>query len=994
MCKTLDIDVRSKRVLTYTYGVMNKYLYTFFIALLLWACQDEEEKRPLFLKTELEENILNIPTDGKSEEIEIYTNVDMLTLSSAVQEGYDWCQIEVVLTATERQMLLVTVDPNKGINKRGAEFTLSGQGVESIQLKIMQLGTTPDILVDSEKKSLTSEGQEFSLKVTTNVDCELTNNEDWLQLLGENSDTRGMAEKNYRYKVSVNKSLAPRRDTIYIKTMEDETPLVVKVPIEQNPGNIDDVLSEDIKLEVITEVKLTQGEAYKPVADVIDGKLETFFSSKKNSTVPNQPVILEFTVKEGTERVDYVVLHQNPIANNTNQLTKGTLYYKSDVVPEWTECATFGETAIVPNIRLKVEVANPLQFKLELERTKPEDPKIAPNVSLAEFECYQYGEGGDFDLEADKQYFENDVFSMLKSGVTVEDINKITHPMVKAVAQELLNETYEKEFRVRTYQSCKDPAVVGKELTIGKRSICDNPTGLFFEKDKKSIVFVSSSIGKESINLYIKDWRENGGQETIALKAGLNVITPTVEGMGYIQYWTNTNVSLPEVEIHVCFGNEIGFWDVNAGHTNEDWRRILAMALDKSQQLNITNAMMDVLGKHVQLINTVNAFNTHCPADIVTVMEMHDQLMFIEYSIMGLVKYETVPQNRMLGVRSWGSGNPNWNGTSGNFPNSELNMLNKAAFLNDIWLFGHEFGHGNQIGQMKEAGWAEVTNNLYTQEAMYRMNNGQCRIEHGQYKRPGYGDNVYGDRFNEYFHESIINKEPYLTHGGELKNDERGEYYSLDAFMTLAPLWQLSLFFQYTESAPWYKPDFWADVHWNAILDKTDTSSNYGLQYMNFMKRCMDATGYNLCDFFEKMGLLHKINMKVGGYGTPKRIEITEAMINEIRTYGQKFAAIPGNAMLHYISGNSLEFFKKRQSVQGTYGQGITDRGLVKIISHDIWKNAVVYETYKNDELLEITISGTGTINNSSTLVRYPEGATCIEAVAWNGEKTLVFGSR
>lgn len=140
------------------------------------------------------------------------------------------------------------------------------------------------------------------------------------------------------------------------------------------------------------------------------------------------------------------------------------------------------------------------------------------------------------------------------------------------------------------------------------------------------------------MDLYLRDWRENGGKQTIGLKSGLNMLEAEIDGMGYIQYWTDTEVAAPAVKIHVCYGNEFGFWDVRAGHTNEDWKRILSLANTCTERLNITNAMLDVLGERVQLINTVNAFNIHCPSDIASVMNMHDELMQIEYTVMGLVK--------------------------------------------------------------------------------------------------------------------------------------------------------------------------------------------------------------------------------------------------------------------------------------------------------------------------------------------------------------------
>ena len=52
-----------------------------------------------------------------------------------------------------------------------------------------------------------------------------------------------------------------------------------------------------------------------------------------------------------------------------------------------------------------------------------------------------------------------------------------------------------------------------------------------------------------------------------------------------------------------------------------------------------------------------------------------------------------------------------------------------------------------------------------------------------------------------------------------------------------------------------------------------------------------------------------------------------------------------------------------------------------------------LHETYAGDELVEICIVGTGSTNNSSTFVRYPEGATCIKAVSWDGKREAVCGT-
>lgn len=971
-----------------------KHIFLFLVLFFfLLACSDtKEDLIDPYLTVELENNVFNVPIEGKTGTVEVRTNLSDWELLPKIPGGYNWCKTSIGLSASDIHLLTFNVASNEGVGRRDAEYTLCGTGVESIPLRVVQLGSEPEILVNVESKLLSKEAQTFIIKVTANIDYTIQNEEGWLTLKQESLDTRGMVESEYQYSVTANLGLSARRDVIRIKSdSQNGDPVMIEIPIEQESADVEDVIPEDIKVK-IEGVKMIQGTVYgdgKSGPDkTIDGDPSTYYGS--GTSAKREPIIFEYTLTEGIEKVDYIILYQRKSGvTQHNQLTKGEIEYKSAKFAEWTKCGSFDESNIVPSIRVDINVVNPTHFRLTFERTpKPNQGSVA----LAEFECYQKAENTDFDLTADATYFEDNVFSQLKSTTTQTDILKITHPMIRAVAQELLDNTYPNEFRVRTYLSCKNPAKVGSELTIGKRSICDNPTGLFFEKGKKYIIFVGNEVGNNAIELYIRDWRENGGSQTIVLKSGLNMLKAEIDGMGYVQYWTDTEDALPGMKIHVCYGNEIGFWDTRAGHTNEDWKRILKLANTYIQRLNITNAMLDVLGEHVQLINTVNAFNNNCPSDIVSVMSMHDKLMYIEYKMMGLVKNHVLPRNRMLGVRSWG-GSPNWNGTCANFPNSEQAMLDKGVFLNNIWVFGHEFGHGNQVAQMKGAGWAEVTNNIYAQQAMYLMNNGACRLEHTEFKRQGYNDKVVADRFNAYLNDAIVKGKTYLTHEGGLVNDsDKGEHYSADPFVSLAPLWQLSLFYMLTENASWSKPDFWADVHWAAIQDN-NIAYTYGERYVNFMKRAMDASEMNLSDFFKKMGLLREINMKVGDYGPTKQITITKEMVEEVEVYGKSKSPVP-TPVIYYISGNSLDTYKKQLSVQGIFNQGVSDGNLSKTVSHSVWKNVVAFETYAGNELVEVCIVGTGTLDNSSTFVRYPDGATRVEAVSWDGKRTLVCGMR
>lgn len=967
-----------------------KHLFLYILLIFCsFACDDAKDKltNP-YLTIELEGNVVNVPTEGKQEVVKVLTNLTKWELVPKVSSGYDWCKVTISSSSSDVQFLTIRVDRNEDLDKRNAEFILRGEGVEDVVFNVVQLGSKPAILVDVESKVLNEDAQTFIIKVTANVKYTLQNGQPWLTL--NKNSTRGMVESGYQYNVTAYNGLSMRMDTICIESdASNGESIVVKVPVEQRASDVENVILEDVKLQV-DGVKMVRGNQYSNSSPekTIDGDLSTAYSSAKTTEVPNS-VVLEYSLAKNTEKIDYIILHQNQKATFRNQLGRGILYYKTESMSDWIECGRFNESEIISSIHVDVvNVLHPTAIRLELERSNNE------NVSLAEFECYR--RGVNYDLKADAAYFNDEVFSQLKPTTTKSDLSKISHPMLQLIAKELLDRTYNREFRVRTYKSCKSPIVAGRELTIGNRSICDNPTGLFFEKGKKYMVFVGSEIGEKSLNLFICNWRTSEREsQTLKLKKGLNILDVKVQGTGYIQYWTDTEQSNPDVRIHVCCGNEIGFWDIRAGHKNKDWKRILEIANTCARRLSIDNAMLDVLGQHVQLINTIEAFNSYCPDDIEDAMKMHDELMLIEYTMMGLVKHGALPKNRILGVHSWG-GLPNWNGTCANYPGSEEATLKRASFIQSIWVFGHEFGHGNQLTQMKSAGWTEVTNNLFAQQVMYLMDNGSCRLEHTGFRRQGYNTKVVGDRFNAYLNDAIIKGKIYLTQQGGLVDDpEKGQFYEGDPFVSLAPLWQLSLFFMLTKDAPWSKPDFWADVHWAAIQD--DSEEKYGVQYgkryVNFMKRAIDASELDLTKFFEQIGLLREINMRIGDYGGPKYIVITKAMVDEVLAYGRRKQQAP-TPVINYISGNSLNAYKKRLPVEGTYNMGVSSGDLFKTVSHSVWKNVVAFETYAKEKMIEVCIVGTGSIDQSSTFVRYPEGATRIEAVSWDGKRTLVYGTR
>lgn len=957
------------------------------VLLLFIGCQSNEsveQPAPVpELKIGLAETMtLLLQKEAIVKRVEVTTNVTDWKAIPQDEQTNSWCSVKAEKTETTNKICF-EVKQNNEVKERSALFTVSGSGVTDQVITLVQFGTEPVLRTTSLSKKLTSKLQQIYLEVVTNVPYKVTMGSDWLE---QQVDTRATTKDTVVFKVKENRLFQLRRDTIcFTEDSERAEKLVLKIPVEQTGVSLEEEFPGDKKITV-TAVELERGNTYSDETKdkTIDGNHSSHYSS--SSTALGDSVILNYTLPAGTERVDYIRLIQRADQNENSTFSEGSVWYKLTSASGWT----FGNNFSVVqgnNVELDLGIVKPKAIRVCIRSQK------GHAVALAEFECFERADVGD--LTQDAAYFEDEVFSQLKPGVTVADLEKMNNPYVRSVARELLKGAYGKEFRSRTYYACEDPRTVGTRLKIGSRSEYDNPMGIYFKKDEKYVVFVSKENDTQ-VELYIKDFRSGGGNASYKLKNGLNAIVITASGSGYIRYWRSDYATAAPVKVHVVSGHEIGFWDKRAGHTNTDWTRILKLAQEFATSENITDAMIDVLGDRIQLINTVSAFQEYCPSDVKELMVWHDSIMSIEYRMMGLFKYNAVPYNRTLAARSWG-GLPNWGGSAAWFPNTEREMLDIASLRDASWVFGHELGHGNQIRpNMLMTGWGETTNNNYNQYVQYLIGNRQdLRLDHENINRKeGDPESVIGGRFNAYLNEAHVVKEPYLTQEGPdyAKGSMNGTGLRGDHFVKCAPLWQLTLYFMIAgEGNDWYRPDFWADVNWGAIQEDGSGLSN-GQGYVNFMKRSIEASGYNLAPFFEQMGLLREVDRSIDDYAVGQ-VKITKEDVEAVKALGST-KVMPSSPVISYISANSIGAFRNRLAVAGSFGQGVTGSGTTREISHAVWKNVVVFETYQGEQLVDVAMVGTGSADNSSTHVRYPDGSTRIEAVAWNGERTLVFGTR
>lgn len=577
----------------------------------------------------------------------------------------------------------------------------------------------------------------------------------------------------------------------------------------------------------------------------------------------------------------------------------------------------------------------------------------------------------------DSQLFTGTNYSGLKPGTSRIQINSIQNPALRQAAESMKEGTYDVARRVRTYEAYEPVDDLRKRLKTNAYSQFENPTGIFFAKGDQAVLFVENA-GGEDVRLKIRDFGpDKSGEKTYELKNGLNIIDVDNKGLGYISYYTPKFETAPKVRINIMSGEVNGIFDASV-HNNEDWKKLLDSAACE---------VVDMVGRHVHLVYPVAQLKEGCPENGVEIMQLYDYIINQQHEVMGLVKYGKQPKNRMFGRVAWGAFMFADGMGAGYGEGVIKGISNPDQLKNGSWGVAHEFGHVNQVRPgMKWVSTTEVTNNIFSIWTQYHLNPSYINLEDEECLDEE-GKRISGGRMVGYLNSALVNGEQWLCQKGQdkMKDYQNGG----DHFTKLCPLWQLQLYFAVAKRG---NPDFYPDI-FEIVRNTNEEGMSNGRLQLNFMKNACDVTKQNLTVFFESIGMLKPIDKDMDDYSRGQ-LTITEKDCDELKAYAAQYPA-PDSPVIYYISSKSVDAFRDKLPVKGEYGKGITDNGDQTLtIEGDLWENATVFETWQGDKLLKIALVGTGFKDSSATIVRYPEGATRVEAVAWDGTRTLVHGKR
>ena len=466
-------------------------------------------------------------------------------------------------------------------------------------------------------------------------------------------------------------------------------------------------------------------------------------------------------------------------------------------------------------------------------------------------------------LRHDMKFFTDPSCSDLVSSVQLDDLDGFRSELLKKVAAGMLNATYDKASRAASYEAYPSPRALGQALKLGAGfSQYENITGIYLDPGEH-VVFVGDTGGKK-ISLLIPDWMRKPAEgieptkdpngwglhkQRISVQEGLNVIQVSKGGNAYVRYFDDHAETAPSVTLHFVTGKVNGFFDVSQ-HTNADWDRLLDHAV---------SPIMDARGRHIQVAYPVEWFQIYTRGKGVELINNYDAMLRHHYTLMGLVKYDKVPKNRILA-------RVNFNyymfrdhdGVAYLGNKGTMRMVADPSVVitgDPCWGFCHEVGHVLQMRpQMTWGGMTEVSNNIFSMYTVTSMGN-PSRLKAQK--------NYASARKN------IIESDPRISYLA-----------AKDVFDRLVPFWQLQLYF-----AKNGRSDFYADVMEQMRRRPDAGSGDQSIQnQFEFVKICCDVSELDLTDFFDKWGFFWVGEMTVNDY-RKYRFAITQQMVDETKSY-------------------------------------------------------------------------------------------------------------
>lgn len=452
----------------------------------------------------------------------------------------------------------------------------------------------------------------------------------------------------------------------------------------------------------------------------LDQNTGTLFHTDYHQAInADNPAILRYTLNEAKKLQKVIYVPRKDGQNNGN-FGMVEVAYRTENNDQFTVLVSkdFGKT----NNNTEIDFTSIEEAVKEVRFTVSSG---AGNfASCAEMEFYETKTRSN-----DYVIFKDELYTQLVDGTTQTDIDALTDPFVKELAQDIFDQNYNTDYRVAEFPCLLSPHTLSAEWnTPGKLyDQLQGVTGINISKGR-NVVIVSGANPNVPLTLKVVAWYngdDNGpAEKPYVLTNGINIIEYDGEydGLAYISYYADENPeNYSSVQVHFVYGQVNGY--LTPDKTNEEMHQICA---------NARNTCMDLVGKHVHSVWTAKGLHDYCKASDGTslgyrqYMNVLDSLIAWEHRLLGFQKYGRVPQNKTMAYVNYTyymfQGGY---GVSFKF-DQEQRVLNCQTLMHQdgdaIWGLSHEWGHQHQMQPyFCWAGLGESSNNMNSCENVLRM---------------------------------------------------------------------------------------------------------------------------------------------------------------------------------------------------------------------------------------------------------------------------------
>nr|MCR5535435.1 discoidin domain-containing protein [Bacteroidaceae bacterium] len=342
-----------------------------------------------------------------------------------------------------------------------------------------------------------------------------------------------------------------------------------------------------------------------------DNNIKTLYHSKHGNekfvVSPENPAELTFDFKK-VKRIDYLEYVPRQIGEN-GIVEEAEIYVKTAKDKDFRlyQRCNWAANRNSKRVIFKGGLRKPVSIKFRILKG------VGGYASCAEMKFMRKGK-----MIVVPSVFADDLLTTLKPKITKSDVKKIKQPLLRQLAQELLQGTYSTDYRVAAYECYNSTEWLSREWCTPNKNYdqLQGVTGIVI-KPGRHMVVVSGIPDSLSANMRIVAWYTEKGEcgmgadqckiSTYKLHNGNNVIDydQKQEGLAYISYFSEGYADAnPPIRVHFVGETVNGY--LTQDMTNEKMHQMTATAPCR---------LIDVVSKKVHAVWPADGLHEHCKAD-------------------------------------------------------------------------------------------------------------------------------------------------------------------------------------------------------------------------------------------------------------------------------------------------------------------------------------------------------------------------------------------